>query len=80
MDSSRRTSDKELNPIKEEHEHWSKRRGDLDVEIKQMKDLKASYGVTTTQELRRNQIKEEMSQHHSYGITTSLPLRRNLLH
>ncbi|GKF75009.1 hypothetical protein Tco_0224453, partial [Tanacetum coccineum] len=28
---------------------------DLDVEIKQMKDLKASYGVTTPQELHRNQ-------------------------
>ncbi|GJU22160.1 hypothetical protein Tco_1155502 [Tanacetum coccineum] len=28
---------------------------DLDVEIKQMKDLKASYGVNTPQELRRNQ-------------------------
>ncbi|GKB77730.1 hypothetical protein Tco_0944625 [Tanacetum coccineum] len=28
---------------------------DLDVEIQQMKDLKASYGITTPQELRRNQ-------------------------
>nr|GEU35661.1 hypothetical protein [Tanacetum cinerariifolium] len=34
---------------------------DLDVEIKQIKDLKASYGITTPQELCRNQIKEEMS-------------------
>ncbi|GJV82451.1 hypothetical protein Tco_1522349 [Tanacetum coccineum] len=51
---------------------------DLDVEIKQMKDLKASYGVTTPQDLRRNLIKEGMSQHHSYDITTLLPLRRNL--
>nr|GEY39857.1 hypothetical protein [Tanacetum cinerariifolium] len=36
---------------------------DLDVEIK---DLKASYGITTPQELRCNIIKEEMSQHHNY--------------
>ncbi|GKC05631.1 hypothetical protein Tco_0997241 [Tanacetum coccineum] len=36
----------------------------LDMEIKQMKKLKASYGVTTPQELPRNHIKEEMSQHH----------------
>ncbi|GJW07882.1 hypothetical protein Tco_1570305, partial [Tanacetum coccineum] len=28
---------------------------DLDVEIKQMKVLKAGYGVTTPQEVRRNQ-------------------------
>nr|GEY17115.1 hypothetical protein [Tanacetum cinerariifolium] len=47
---------------------------DLNVEIKQMKDLKTSYGVTTPQELRRNLVKEEMSQHHSYGVTSSLPL------
>ncbi|GJW52348.1 hypothetical protein Tco_0093699 [Tanacetum coccineum] len=47
-----------------EHERW-----DLDVEIKQIKDLKASYGITIPQELRRNQIKEDMSQHHDYGIT-----------
>ncbi|GKC18395.1 reverse transcriptase domain-containing protein [Tanacetum coccineum] len=40
---------------------------DLEVEIKQMKDLKASYDATTTQELRCNQIKEEMSHHHSYS-------------
>nr|GEW16643.1 hypothetical protein [Tanacetum cinerariifolium] len=33
---------------------------DLDVENKQMKVLKASYGVTTPQELRRNLIKERM--------------------
>ncbi|GJU61730.1 hypothetical protein Tco_1243565, partial [Tanacetum coccineum] len=42
---------------------------DLDVEIKQMKDLKVSYGVTTPHELCRNQIKEEMRQHHDYVIT-----------
>ncbi|GJT10011.1 hypothetical protein Tco_0857053 [Tanacetum coccineum] len=34
------------------------------MEIKQMKKLKASYGVTTPQELRSNHIKEEMSQYH----------------
>ncbi|GJT98092.1 hypothetical protein Tco_1093610 [Tanacetum coccineum] len=34
---------------------------ELDVESKQMYDHKASYGVTTPQELRRNQFKEEMS-------------------
>ncbi|GJW35515.1 hypothetical protein Tco_0058435 [Tanacetum coccineum] len=28
------------------------------------KNLKASYGITTPQELRRNQIKEEISHHH----------------
>ncbi|GKA31590.1 hypothetical protein Tco_0717895, partial [Tanacetum coccineum] len=42
---------------------------DLDVENKQKKDVKASYGVTTPQELRRNQIKEEVSHYHSYGVT-----------
>ncbi|GJZ56583.1 hypothetical protein Tco_0611776, partial [Tanacetum coccineum] len=47
---------------------------DLDVENKH----KASYGVTTPQELRRNQINEEMSHHHSYGVTASSQLRRNL--
>ncbi|GJW81558.1 hypothetical protein Tco_0145533 [Tanacetum coccineum] len=31
---------------------------DLDVEIKQMKELKASYNVTSPQELRRNQVNE----------------------
>ncbi|GJU17105.1 hypothetical protein Tco_1145071, partial [Tanacetum coccineum] len=49
-----------------EQETW-----DLNVENKQKKDLKASYGVTTLQELRRNQIKEETSHHHSYGVTAS---------
>ncbi|GKD84031.1 hypothetical protein Tco_1350870, partial [Tanacetum coccineum] len=42
--------------------------GARDAEIEhgneQMKKFKASYGVTTPQELRRNHIKEEMSQHH----------------
>ncbi|GKD86725.1 hypothetical protein Tco_1357879, partial [Tanacetum coccineum] len=28
---------------------------DFDVEIKQMKELKANYSVTSPQELRRNQ-------------------------
>ncbi|GJY12132.1 hypothetical protein Tco_0381441, partial [Tanacetum coccineum] len=56
-----------------EQETW-----DLDVENKQKKDLKPGYGVTTPQELRRNQIKEEISHHHSYGVTASSQLRRNL--
>nr|GEV52994.1 hypothetical protein [Tanacetum cinerariifolium] len=43
---------------------------DLDVGHKQMKMLKAIYGVT--------KIKEGMSQHHSYGVTMMLPLRRNI--
>ncbi|GKD01656.1 hypothetical protein Tco_1171930 [Tanacetum coccineum] len=51
---------------------------DLDVEIKQMKDLKASYSVITPQELRRNQINEKISHHHSYGVTALSQLRRNL--
>nr|GEV40559.1 reverse transcriptase domain-containing protein [Tanacetum cinerariifolium] len=51
---------------------------DLDVENKQKKDLKASYGVTTPQELRRNQIKEEISHHYSYGVTALSQLHRNL--
>nr|GEU28911.1 reverse transcriptase domain-containing protein [Tanacetum cinerariifolium] len=42
---------------------------DLDMENKRKKDLKPRYGVTTPQELRRNQIKEETSHHHSYGVT-----------
>ncbi|GJQ93869.1 hypothetical protein Tco_0005008, partial [Tanacetum coccineum] len=41
---------------------------DLDVEIKQMKELKASYGITTPHELRRNQVNEGMSQHPSYYV------------
>ncbi|GKA69220.1 hypothetical protein Tco_0775284, partial [Tanacetum coccineum] len=40
---------------------------DLDMENKQKKNLKASYGITTQQELRRNQIKEEISHHHNIG-------------
>ncbi|GJY37377.1 homeodomain-like protein [Tanacetum coccineum] len=47
---------------------------DLDMENKQMKNLKASNGVTTLQELRLNQIKEEKSQHYDYGVTASLQL------
>ncbi|GJV92674.1 putative reverse transcriptase domain-containing protein [Tanacetum coccineum] len=48
---------------------------DLDVEIKQMQELKASYGVTTPQELRRNQVNERMSHHPSYGVNASSCLR-----
>ncbi|GJV38108.1 reverse transcriptase domain-containing protein [Tanacetum coccineum] len=55
-----------------EEETW-----DLDVEIKKMKELKASYDVTTPQELRRNQVNERISQHPSYGVNDSLCLRRN---
>ncbi|GJX33449.1 hypothetical protein Tco_0243304, partial [Tanacetum coccineum] len=36
---------------------------DLDVEIKKSKEIKANYGVTSPQELRRNQDNEGMSQH-----------------
>nr|GEU62983.1 hypothetical protein [Tanacetum cinerariifolium] len=36
---------------------------DLNVEIKKMKELKANYGVTSMQELRRNQVNEGMTQH-----------------
>ncbi|GJS91020.1 homeodomain-like protein [Tanacetum coccineum] len=53
---------------------------DLDVEIKQMKELKANYGVTSPQELRRNQVNEGMSQHPSYGINASSCLRYNQHH
>ncbi|GKA11705.1 hypothetical protein Tco_0691251 [Tanacetum coccineum] len=51
---------------------------DLDVENRQKKNLKASYGITTPQELRRNQIKEEISHYHNYGVTVSSQLHRNL--
>ncbi|GKC27502.1 RNA-directed DNA polymerase, partial [Tanacetum coccineum] len=44
---------------------------DLDVEIKQIKELKAIYNVTFPQELRRNQVNEGMSQHPSYGVNAS---------
>ncbi|GKC87083.1 hypothetical protein Tco_1147732, partial [Tanacetum coccineum] len=50
---------------------------DLEVEIKQMKEVKANYGVTTPQELRHNQINEGMSQHPSYDVNASSCLRRN---
>nr|GEY63378.1 hypothetical protein [Tanacetum cinerariifolium] len=50
---------------------------DLDVEIKQMNELKASYGVTTPQELRCNQVNEGMSQHPSYDVNASSCLRLN---
>ncbi|GKA02173.1 hypothetical protein Tco_0674838 [Tanacetum coccineum] len=50
---------------------------DLDVEIKQMKELKANYGVTTPQELCRNKINEGMSQHPSYSVNASSCIRRN---
>ncbi|GJU55497.1 reverse transcriptase domain-containing protein [Tanacetum coccineum] len=53
---------------------------DLDVEIKQMKELKASYGVTTPQELRRNQVNEGMSRHPSYGVNASSYLHCNQHH
>nr|GEX07635.1 reverse transcriptase domain-containing protein [Tanacetum cinerariifolium] len=44
---------------------------DLDMEYKKMKNLKASYGVTTPHELCRNQIKEEMSRRHDYNVSAS---------
>ncbi|GJV38109.1 reverse transcriptase domain-containing protein [Tanacetum coccineum] len=53
---------------------------DLDVEINLMKELKASYGVTTTQELCRNQVNKGMSQHPSYGVNASSCLLRNQHH
>ncbi|GJY19376.1 hypothetical protein Tco_0390867 [Tanacetum coccineum] len=36
---------------------------DLNVEIKQMNELRANYGVTPPPELRRDQVNEEMSRH-----------------
>nr|GEZ86385.1 hypothetical protein [Tanacetum cinerariifolium] len=42
-----------------------------------MKELNASYGVTTPQELRRNRVNEGMSQHPSYGVNASPCLRCN---
>nr|GEX31719.1 hypothetical protein [Tanacetum cinerariifolium]GEY45110.1 hypothetical protein [Tanacetum cinerariifolium] len=53
---------------------------DLDVEIKQMNELKANYDVTSPQELRHNQVNEGMSQHPSYGVNASSCLRRNQHH
>ncbi|GKE72525.1 hypothetical protein Tco_1534566, partial [Tanacetum coccineum] len=67
--------------------------GARDAEIRhgneQMKKLKARYGVTTLQELRRNRIKEEMRcprQHgyavtrvNGYGITNSKSINRALI-
>ncbi|GKF94861.1 hypothetical protein Tco_0284561, partial [Tanacetum coccineum] len=50
---------------------------DLDVEIKQMKELKANYGVTSPQELRVTKINEGLSQHPSYGVHASSCLRHN---
>ncbi|GJY93487.1 hypothetical protein Tco_0509269 [Tanacetum coccineum] len=53
---------------------------DLDVEIKKMKELKASYGVTSPKELRRHHVNERMSQHLSYSVNASSCLRRNQHH
>nr|GEV82842.1 reverse transcriptase domain-containing protein [Tanacetum cinerariifolium] len=50
----------------------------FDVENKQKKNPKSNYDVTTPRELRRNQIKEEISHHRSYGVTASSQLRHNL--
>nr|GEW32047.1 alpha/beta hydrolases superfamily protein [Tanacetum cinerariifolium] len=51
---------------------------DLDMEHKKMKNLKASYGVTTPHELCRKKIKEEMSRHHDYSISASWKFLRAL--
>nr|GEU61195.1 hypothetical protein [Tanacetum cinerariifolium] len=50
---------------------------DLDMEIMQIKELKANYDVTTPQELLRNQVNEGISQHLSYSVNASSCLRRN---
>nr|GEV00263.1 ribonuclease H-like domain-containing protein [Tanacetum cinerariifolium] len=47
------------------------------MEIKQMKELKASYDVTSPQKLHRNQVNEGLSQHASYNIFASSCLCRN---
>nr|GEY09691.1 hypothetical protein [Tanacetum cinerariifolium] len=69
-------------PIPESHEGsiqaLEQETRDLNVENMRKKDLRASYGITTPQELRCNQIKEEISHHHSYGVTASLQLCRKL--
>nr|GEW94229.1 uncharacterized mitochondrial protein AtMg00810-like [Tanacetum cinerariifolium] len=66
-------SEPEQTTTKEEHEHLSKRRG-INVENNQKKNHKTNYGVTTPQELRHNQIKEEISHRYSYDtILLDLP-------
>nr|GEU61559.1 hypothetical protein [Tanacetum cinerariifolium] len=52
---------------------------ELNVKNKQKKNIKARYDVTTPQELRRNQVNEEISHHYSYGITASSQLRRSIM-
>nr|GEU74530.1 hypothetical protein [Tanacetum cinerariifolium] len=48
--------------------------------MKQMKELKANYGVTAPQGLNSNQVNEGLSQHLSYDVIDSSCLRHNQHH